>query len=429
MDWIGLIAILISLFFIGLLNGLETAFVSANKLTIELKKKQKTTSGKIWGKFSESPTLFLGSVFLAINLLTIVYGLLIGDMLFPVWQWIKDFFNQRGSGYVELIKLLVETVLSSIILVFVVLIFKAIFKARNHQVLHSPALSYFAEFFHWTFSSLASFFGKISEWILKYIFNIKVRTSKEAFNKVDWEFFNQQQMEKQEEDTSVINKELFENALTLSETKLRKCLIPRNEIESIEINQSVEILRARFQETQLSKIIVFEKNIDNIVGYVHHLDFFNQPSTIKDIIHTISSVPETMNVTDLMAKFSNERKSIAWVIDEFGGTAGIVTMEDLLEEIFGEIEDEYDVPETLYDKQITEHEFVFSGRLELDFIKHKYGIKFPEIEHTETLSGYIIENHESIPQKDDHIIIGNFEFDILNVSDTRIEMVKLKVLK
>lgn len=429
MDWIGLAAILFFLLLIGLLSGLEVAFISANKLTIELKKKQKTTAGKIWGKFSESPTLFLGTVFLGINLLTIVYGLLIGDMLFPVWQWIKDLLNQKGTGYVELVKLLVETFLSSCILLFVVLIFKAIFKARNNQILHSSLISYFAEFFYWAFSSMATLFVKFSEWMLKYIFNIKIRASKDAFNKVDWEFFNQQNLDQQEEDASDINKVLFENALTLSETKLRKCLIPRNEVESIELNETIEALRNKFQETKLSKIIVFEKNIDNIIGYVHHLDMFNQPQSIKEIIHAIPSVPETMNVTDLMNKFSNERKSIAWVIDEFGGTAGIVTMEDLLEEIFGEIEDEHDIPETLSDKQITEHEFVFSGRLELDFIKQKYGIRFSEIEHTETLSGYIIKNHESIPQKDDHIIIGNFEFDILDVSDTRIELVKLKVLK
>jgi CBS domain containing-hemolysin-like protein len=174
---------------------------------------------------------------------------------------------------------------------------------------------------------------------------------------------------------------------------------------------------------------VFENNIDTIVGYVHHLDLFKNPATLTEILHPIPTVPESMSATDLMNKFSKERKSIAWVVDEFGGTAGIVTMEDLLEEIFGEIEDEYDVPEIFVEKQLATNEFIFSGRLELDYITEKYDIVFEGVEGAETLSGYIIQNNESIPKQKDRIIVGNFEFDILNVSDTRIETVKVKVLK
>ena len=179
----------------------------------------------------------------------------------------------------------------------------------------------------------------------------------------------------------------------------------------------------------MSKIVVYENNIDNIIGYVHHLDLFKNPQSLKEIIHPIPTVPETMSATDLMNKFSRERKSIAWVVDEFGGTAGIVTMEDILEEIFGEIEDEYDVPEVFIEKQLAEDEFIFSGRLELDYVSQKYGLNFTEVEGVETLSGYIINHHEKIPRLKDRIFIGNFEFDILNVSDTRIETVKIKVLK
>jgi putative hemolysin len=187
-------------------------------------------------------------------------------------------------------------------------------------------------------------------------------------------------------------------------------------------------VKAKFIETKLSKIIVFENNIDNILGYVHHLDMFKNPSTLKEVLYPIPTVPESMSATDLMNKFSKERKSIAWVVDEFGGTAGIVTMEDLLEEIFGEIEDEYDVAESFVDKQIASNEYIFSGRLELDFLVQKYNFEFIGDEGAETLSGYIIQNNESIPHLKDRIIIGNLEFDILNVSDTRIETVKLKVL-
>ncbi|HPH84198.1 MAG TPA: transporter associated domain-containing protein, partial [Ferruginibacter sp.] len=243
------------------------------------------------------------------------------------------------------------------------------------------------------------------------------------------EHFIQQSKHHDEEETSELNKELFENALSLSEVKLRECLIPRKEIEGIESHTGVEAVKNKFVETQLSKLVVYENNIDNILGYVHHLDMFKNPTNLKEVLHPIPTVPETMSATDLMNKFSKERKSIAWVIDEFGGTAGIVTMEDLLEEIFGEIEDEYDVKESFIDKQIAGNEYIFSGRLELDFISEKYQLFFSGDEGAETLSGYIIQNNEAIPKQKERIIIGNYEFDILNVSDTRIETVKVKVLK
>lgn len=175
--------------------------------------------------------------------------------------------------------------------------------------------------------------------------------------------------------------------------------------------------------------MVYEKNIDSIIGYIHQLDLFKAPTNVSEILLPIPTVPESMGAAGLMNKFSKERKSIAWVIDEFGGTAGIVTMEDLLEEIFGEIRDEYDDVDEFTDQQISNNEFIFSGRIELDFITEKYHLDFPEDEGAETLSGYIIQNNESIPQQKERIIVGNYEFDILNVSGTRIETVKLKVLK
>ncbi len=248
------------------------------------------------------------------------------------------------------------------------------------------------------------------------------------FSKVDLEHFMQQSKSHEQEDSSDLNKELFENALSLSETKLRECLIPRREIEGVKSNTSIEEVKTKFINTQLSKLVVYDGNIDNITGYIHQLDLFKHPAAVKDILLPIPTVPESMSATDLMNKLSKERKTIAWVIDEFGGTAGIVTMEDLLEEIFGEIKDEYDTEEFV-DRQIAANEYIFSGRVELDFITEKYKLVFPNDEETETLSGYIIKNNEEIPKLKDHIIIGNYEIDILNVSDTRIEMLKLKVLK
>ena len=429
MDWIGLFAIVISLLIIGFLSGIEIAFISANKLSIELKKKQGSVSGKTWGYFSENPTRFIGTVLVGLNIVLVIYGLLIGDMLFPLWNWIEKQLPPQANNYLNFIRLFVETSLSTIIILFTEFLCKAFFKARNESILNSSLISHISRGFYWLLSSLASYFVSMAEWILKYIFNVKISNKKEAFSKVDLEHFLQQSKHYTEEESNEINKELFENALSLSETKIRECLIPRKEVEGIEFSSIVAAVKDKFIESKLSKIVVYDKNIDNILGYVHHLDLFKNPNSIKEILHPIPTIPETMSATDLMNKFSKERKSIAWVIDEFGGTAGIVTMEDLLEEIFGEIEDEYDLPEVFVDKQIAVDEFIFSGRLELDFITQKYSIEFEGDEGAETLSGYIIQNNESIPKQKDRIIIRDFEFDILNVSDTRIETVKMKVLK
>lgn len=431
MDWIALISIFCSLILIALLYGIEIAYATTNKLSLELKKKQKSVSGKAWSKFSENPTRLFGTILVGANVLLAIYGLLIGDMLFPVWNWIKQMLEkyEQTSSYVDYIRLFVETILSTTIILCVRFMSKAFFKTKSAFFINSTFISYFANFFYWLFSSISSFFVSISEWILKYIFNVKINTKRETFNRIDIEHYINQNKKLEIEESSEVNKELFEKALNLGEIKIRTCLIPRKEIEAIESKCSIQSIKNKFIETKLSKIVVFENNIDNIVGYVHHLDLFKNPLSLKEIIHPIPTVPETMSATDLMNKFSKERKSIAWVVDEFGGTAGIVTMEDLLEEIFGEIEDEYDVPEVFIEKQLAEDEYIFSGRLELDYIQHKYEIDFPESEGIETLSGYIINHHETIPKLKDRIIIGNFEFDILNVSETRIETVKIKVLK
>ncbi|MEO6948168.1 MAG: transporter associated domain-containing protein, partial [Ginsengibacter sp.] len=213
------------------------------------------------------------------------------------------------------------------------------------------------------------------------------------------------------------------------ETRIRTCLIPRKEIVSVNVHSSLEELKEKFIETKLSKLIVYEDNIDNIKGYVHQLDLFKNPQNLQSIILEIPKIPTSMSATDLINKFSKERKSIAWVIDEFGGTAGIVTMEDLLEEIFGDINDEYDVKEDGPDSQIAPNEYLLSGRLELDYLTEKYKIEFRKLEDIETLSGYIINQHESIPRQRDRIIIDDYQFDILSMSETRIDTVKLKILR
>ncbi len=418
---LSLIAIIVSLLLIGFFSGIEIAFVSADKLSIELRKKQGTYSGKTWALFNEKPTKFIGTTLIGFNIVLVIYGLLCSGLL---QQLLWKNLNLTNTY----LRLAIETAVSTLLLLLIEFVFKAIFRAKSSSLLSNGIIASLMQFFYSLFSGVASFFVNAAEWMIKYLFNIKLNEKKEVFSKVDLEYFMQQNKSQEEEETSELNKELFENALSLSEVKLRECLIPRREIEGIKNTSSMDEVKQKFIQTQLSKLVVFDENIDSITGYVHQLDMFKKPSTIQEILLPIPTVPESMSATDLMNKFTKERKSIAWVIDEFGGTAGIVTMEDLLEEIFGDIKDEYDTEEFV-EKQLATNEFIFSGRLELDYIIEKYKLFFLENEETETLSGYIIQNNEQIPKEKDRIIIGNYQYDILNVSDTRIETVKIKVLK
>jgi putative hemolysin len=410
--------IIASLILIGFFAGYEIAFVSANRLSIELKKKQGKQSGLILSNFVENPAKFIGTCLIGLNTVLVIYGLLFDEFLKGV-AW--NPLNVKN----EYLKLIIDTIISAlVVLIFGEFIPKAIFRAKNDSL-----LSFFAplaKFFHTIFEPLTNLFVNLAQWILKYIFNVRVNDKSEAFTKVDLEHFFQQTKE-QDEDSQELNTELFENALSLPTIKIRQCLVPRTEIEGVDKDISMEALRQHFVQTKLSKLLIFDENIDNILGYVHQTDLFKKPSSIQQILHPILAVPESMNAADLINKFTKERKSIAWVVDEFGGTAGIVTMEDLLEEIFGEIHDEYDVEEFV-EKQLAEDEFIFSGRLELDYLKEKYNLEFPEND-SETLSGYIIQKHESIPTQKETIIIDDYRFDILSVSETRIDTVKMKILR
>ncbi len=413
-----ILSIIGTLVMIGFFAGYEIAFVSANRLSIELKKKQGRKSALMVANFMEHPAKFIGSCLVGLNIFLVIYGLLFDELLKKI-AWRPIHIENDG------IQLFVNTLLSTlVVLVLGEFIPKAIFKARNDSLLTSFAP--IAHFFYTLFQPIANLLVNISQWILKYVFNMRMNDKNEAFNKVDLEHFFQQTKE-QDEDNPELNTELFENALSLPMVKIRQCLVPRTEIEAIEIHESIEELKTHFINTQLSKLVVYDDNIDNILGYVHQLDLFQKPASIQSIMHPMMVVPESMSATDLMNKFTKERRSIAWVVDEFGGTAGIVTMEDLLEEIFGEIHDEYDVEE-FEEKQLTEDEFLFSGRLELDYLNEKYKLDFP-VTDSETLSGYIINEHETIPKLKENIIIGHYKFDVVAVSDTRIEMVKMKILK
>ncbi len=404
---------------IAFFAGTEIAFVSVNKLNIELKKKQGTFAGRILARFTQNPEEFIGTSLIGVNVVLVIYGLLMTELNDRWMEQVLPHANQY-------VRLLIDTLIATIIiLIFAEFLPKAIFRSKAEQVLTLFALPMMLMYY--LLFPLARLFVSISEFILKYLFNVRIREHNNVFNRVDLEVFVKQSLHGHESESAEVNTELFENALYLVNVKIRKCMIPRNEVEAVEARMPIAEVRDRFISTKLSKILVYEGSIDNIIGYLHHIDLNRRPKTIREVLHNITAVPEAMSAVDLMNRFTKERKSIAWVIDEFGGTAGIVTMEDVLEEIFGDINDEYDVEEYVQ-KQLAEHEYIFSGRLELDYLNEKFGFDFPT-DGSETLSGYIIAQHETIPKIKERIIIDSYEFDILLVSDTRIETVKMKVLK
>ena len=407
----------LTILLMGFFAGIEMAFYSANRTSIELKKKQGRASGQILDQFIDHPVYFLGTTLIGFNVFLVFFGLQISKVMEPLWIRLDV-----GSDSVRII---IEILLSTfLVLVFAEFLPRAIFRARANTLL--SRLAQLIDIFYQMFYPIAAACIAMANWLLKYVFNVRVDEKKEVFGKTDLEHLFRQAKEAEDE-KQPLNTEFFENALELPKIRIRQSLVPRKEIVGIDIKESIESLRRLLIETKLSRIVVFEGNIDHIIGYVHQLDMFKRPSTIQSVLLPIPAVPESMSATDLINKFTRERKSIAWVVDEFGGTAGVITMEDVLEEIFGEILDEYDVEEFV-EKQIAEHEYIFSGRLELDYINEKYGFDFP-VDETETLSGFIINYHETIPKQKERIIIADYEFDIMNVSDTRIEMVKVKKLK
>jgi CBS domain containing-hemolysin-like protein len=407
----------VTLLLMGFFAGVEMAFYSVNRFSIELRKKQGSPDAVLLSKYFENPELFLSTMLIGFTLFLVWFALLFKAITDPIWNYI----GLQYEGVRVALDILLATLIALVLGEFVP---RAFFRAHSNVIL--IRIVWLVNIIHILLQPIARLFLGMANWSLQYIFNIRVKESKESLQAGTLETLFQQNDDVDFE-AEEMNTELFENALELPKVKIRQCLVPRKEVTGVDVGCSVEEARQKFIETKLSKLIVYEKTIDSIVGYIHQLDLFKNPSDLQSILLPIPAVPESMSATDLIGKFTKERKSIAWVVDEFGGTAGIVTMEDVLEEIFGEIQDEYD-SEEFVEKRLSENEYIFSGRLELDYICEKYDLDFPENE-SETLSGFIISHHETIPQQKERIIIDDFEFDILSVSDTRIEMVKVKLLK
>ena len=411
------LTILISAFF----SGYEIAFITANKLKIELNKKQGKLSGNILGKFIKQPSHFIGTILVGNNIALIFYSLLMSSVLDKP----LDTFLENYTKHFHSLSLLISTIISAvIILIFGEFLPKAIFRINPNGVLSFFAIPFL--FIYWLLSPVALLFANLAKWILQFFIGLKLEEKKPVFERADLEHFVKQ-TQPQEENNQELNTNLFENALYLTQVKVRECMVPRTEIEFIDLHDPLSELKKKFVDTKLSRLLVVDGEIDNVLGYVHHQDLLKSPTSLRSILKQIPPVPESMQAVDLMNLLMKSHKSIAWVVDEFGGTAGLVTLEDVLEEIFVEIKDEHDVAEELVEKQISEDEFIFSGRIEIDYINEKYQLNIPHGDY-ETLAGYIVANHENIPEQDEHLNIDNFEIDILMVSETKIETVKMKVL-
>lgn len=413
---INLIYVLVAILFSAFFSGMEIAFISANRLKIELEKKQGDFSAKILSKFIQKPASFIGAMLIGNNIALVVYSMAMAMLLEPY-----IIVYTKSEGIVLLTQTLISTV---IVLYFGEFLPKALLRINPNFAIKFAAVP--LKIIYSVLYPLTFFTTKLSNGILK-LFKVDISQSNLAFSKIDLEHFVLDIQERQEKGEDIDHEiQIFRNALDFTDVKARECMIHRTEIVAMDIEDSIDELKEKFIETELSKILIYRDTIDNIIGYVHSLELFKRPESIKSILLPISIVPESMPASEILKQFISQRRSMAVVVDEFGGTSGVITTEDIIEEIFGEIDDEHDVEE-LIEQQVDESTFLFSAKTEIDYINDKYKLNLPESEEYETLGGLIFYKHESIPEKDDVITIDNYRFKIEEVSNNKIELIRVQI--
>ncbi|RLD61461.1 MAG: hemolysin [Bacteroidetes bacterium] len=400
---------------------MEIAFVSANKLRIELDKKQGIFASRIVRIFTNNQGQYISTMLVGNNIALVIYGVVMAGVLEPV------IMKYTNSG---MIILFTQTIISTlIILVTAEFLPKTLFRINPNKILNFFSVPVLL--IYYLLYPISKFTIWISSFLLKLVLKVDINEDKEqtVFGKVDLDnIIDVSQPEIEIKGDIEHDIKLFQNALDFSKIKLRECVVPRTELIALEIESSIKKLKQKFIESGLSKILIYKETIDNIIGYVQSPDLFHNPKDISSMIKSLIIVPETMPANKLLNTFMKKQKSIALIVDEFGGTAGIVTIEDIMEEIFGEIEDEHDSVE-LQETKINDNEYIFSGRLEIDHINEKYAIEIPESEEYETIAGFILYHYEQIPYENDQINIKPFEFEILKVDRPRIELIKLTIRK
>jgi CBS domain containing-hemolysin-like protein len=422
-----IIIILISLLFSAFFSGMEIAYVSSNKIHIEIEKKQRGLLAKVLSKLTVKPSKFIATMLIGNNIALVIYGLFMGDLLVDWFQSLLPSSYQIITVALTDFSLLTQTIISTIIILITAeFLPKVFFQIYSNMLLKVFAVP--AYVFYVMFSFISDFVIWISDVLLKQFFKTEGDEVQLAFTKVEVGNYISEQMESVEEKDDIDSEiQIFQNALEFSDVKAREVMIPRTELEAVEIHDSVKSLNELFTATGYSKILVYNATIDDILGYVHSFDLFKKPKTIKSIVKPVEYVPETMLVKDILNILIRKRKSIAVVLDEYGGTSGIITVEDIVEELVGEIEDEHDSIELL-EEQIDHKHYKFSARLEVDYLNETYKLDLPESENYETLGGMIVNYTEGIPEQNAEVKINKFLFKILEVSTTKIDLVSLEIL-
>lgn len=415
------IIVIITLILSAFFSGMEIAFSSSNKLKIELDRGKGVISGKILSGFSKTPSRFIGALLIGNNISLVIYGIVMVKILEP---YLSNLLPRELAS--ESLFLIIQTIISTLLILLTAeFIPKMLFRINPNNILNFFAIP--AQIIYYILYPVVFIFIGFSEFILKKFFRVKFTNENKAFSPIDLDNYLKESSHNIKPEKEVNQEiQMFQNVIDFGKIKLRECLIPRTEIIAVDENDHIDVAKQLFIDHGLSKILVYRESIDNIIGYIHSYDMFQNPQNISSILKPIIIVPETMLANDVLGMFIKQSRSIALVVDEFGGTSGMVTMEDIIEEIFGEITDEHDV-EDLIEKQINEKEYILSARLEIDYLNEKYDLGLPESEDYETLAGLIIHYHKSIPSQSDEIIIKNFIFRILQASKMKIEKISLKI--
>jgi CBS domain containing-hemolysin-like protein len=415
-----ILVIIVAIIFSAFFSGMEIAFVTSNKLRIELDRKQGVFGSQYIGKFTENPGQYIATMLIGNNIALVVYGLFFSRLLGPVLTPVI------GS---DLVVLILNTVISTALILLVAeFLPKTVFIISPNFFL--KLLSFPALIFYYLFYPISKLMLTASNLFIRIFFGSKTDKKVQenlVFSKVDLNhFMNMGNQISKETEPYHHNIRIFRNALDFSNVKLRECMVPRTEIDAIECKSGIAELKERFIETGHSRILVYQNSIDNITGYFELKDIYKDPPDISSCVRKLAIVPETMAANKLLKLFFDEKKNVALVVDEFGGTSGMVTFEDILEEIVGDIEDEHDINE-FTEKTINPKEYIFSGRLDVDYINEKYNLDLPEKDDYETLAGMILYYHGSIPSNNDVIRIKNFVFRVLRVTATRLELLNMKI--
>lgn len=415
-----IILIVIAVFSSAYFSGMEIAFVASNKLLVELDRKQKVFGSKLSSVFVHNPGQFIATMVVGNSISLVIYGLVFARLLSPS---ITELTRSDSATLAILI------ILSTLIIVFVAeFLPKSIFLLSPNSFLRS--LSIPTAFFYYLFYPIT----RATLWVSHFVISLFTGKKKHSFRNENmvftraelFHFINNADPSDNDNDSESSDIKIFRNALEFSSVKLRECMVPRTEIVALDVHSNVKELKTKFIETGYSKILIFENSIDNIIGYFELKDLYKQPEDIRSCLRKLAIVPETMAANKLLKIFVDEKRNVALVVDEFGGTSGMVTIEDVLEEIVGDIEDEHDTTE-FTEKVVAPGDYIFSGRLDIDYLNETYNLSLPELDDYETLAGLIYYHHGNIPRINDIIRIGKVSIKVLKVTATRLELVSLKV--